>query len=96
MPHCNLYAVTVSPIRQLHVNKVSRYPMTDSIREAVRIELARRDWNRTKLAEETDLTRQYVGELMTGKAGNLSDSWGRIFDELGLELVLQPKRTGDQ
>ncbi len=70
--------------------------MTDSIREAVRIELARRDWNRTKLAQETDLTRQYVGELMTGKAGNLSDSWGRIFDELGLELVLQPKRTGDQ
>jgi hypothetical protein len=53
-------------------------------------------YNRTKLAEETDLTRQYVGELMTGKAGNLSDSWGRIFDELGLELVLQPKSTGNQ
>jgi Arc/MetJ-type ribon-helix-helix transcriptional regulator len=69
--------------------------MTDSIREALRVALARRDWNRTKLAQETDLTRQYVGELMTGKAGNLSDSWGRIFDELGLELVLQPKRTGD-
>jgi hypothetical protein len=66
--------------------------MTDSIREAVRIELARRDWNRTKLAQETDLTRQYVGELMTGKAGNLSDSWGRIFDELDLEVVVRPKR----
>ncbi len=92
MSHCNLYAVTVSPIRPLHVNKVSRYPMTDSIREAVRIELARRDWNRTKLAQETDLTRQYVGELMTGKAGNLSDSWGRIFDALDLEVVVRPKR----
>jgi hypothetical protein len=66
--------------------------MTDPIREAVRIELARRDWNRTKLAQETDLTRQYVGELMTGKAGNLSDSWGRIFDELDLEVVVRPKR----
>lgn len=35
--------------------------------------------------------QQYVGKLVTGKAGNLSDSWGRIFDELGLELVLKLK-----
>ena len=70
--------------------------MTDSIRQAVRIELARRDWNRTQLSEETELTRQYVSELLGGKAGNLSDGWGRIFDALGLELTLQPKRRGDR
>jgi len=65
--------------------------MTDSIREAVRIELARRDWNRTRLADQTGLSRQYVSELISGKAGNLSPAWERIFDELGLELVVQPK-----
>ena len=65
--------------------------MTDAIREAIRIELARRDWNRTRLADETGLSRQYISELMGGKAGNLSPAWQRIFDELGLEVVVQPK-----
>jgi transcriptional regulator with XRE-family HTH domain len=65
--------------------------MTDSVREAVRIELAKRDWNRTKLAEETGLSRQYISELMSGKAGVLSPAWQRVFDKLGLELVLQPR-----
>lgn len=65
--------------------------MTEGIREAVRIELARRDWNRTRLADETGLSRQYISELMGGKAGNLSLAWQRIFDELGLEVVVQPK-----
>lgn len=65
--------------------------MTEGIREAVRIELARRDWNRTRLADETGLSRQYISELVGGKAGNLSPAWQRIFDELGLEVVVQPK-----
>lgn len=65
--------------------------MTDSVREAIRIELAKRNWNRTKLAEETGLSRQYISELMGGKAGVLSPAWQRVFDKLGLELVLQPK-----
>ncbi len=65
--------------------------MTEGIREAVRIELARRDWNRTRLADETGLSRQYISELIGGKAGNLSPAWQRIFDELGLEVVVQPK-----
>lgn len=65
--------------------------MTDNIREAIRIELARRDWNRTQLADETGLSRQYISELMGGKAGSLSPAWARILDTLGLELVVQPK-----
>lgn len=65
--------------------------MTEGIREAVRIELARRDWNRTRLADETGLSRQYISELIGGKAGNLSPAWQRIFDELGLEVVVQPR-----
>lgn len=65
--------------------------MNEGIREAVRIELARRDWSRTRLADETGLSRQYISELIGGKAGNLSPAWQRIFDELGLEVVVQPK-----
>ncbi len=68
--------------------------MTNSIREIIRVELARRDWNKSKLADESGLSRQYVSELMGGKAGNLSEAWQRIFDTLGLEVVVQPKEKG--
>lgn len=65
--------------------------VNDKIREAVRVELARRDWNKTRLAEKTQLSRQYISELMNGKAGNLTEAWQRILDALGLELTVKPK-----
>lgn len=65
--------------------------MTDKVREAIRIELARRNWNKTRLAEETGLSRQYISELMAGKAGSLSPAWGKVLDALGLELTVKPK-----
>ena len=65
--------------------------MTDEIREVIRIELARRNWNKTKLSDETGLSRQYISELVNGKAGTLSPAWERIFEALGLELSVKPK-----
>ena len=70
---------------------VSMENMTDHIREAVRIELARRDWNKSRLADESGVSRQYVSELMGGKAGNLSPAWAAILDKLGLELTVRSK-----
>ncbi len=68
-------------------------PMNERIREAVRIELARRDWNQARLADTIGVSRQYLSEIMRGKAGNVPAVWGKVFDELGLELVA--KRRGD-
>ena len=65
--------------------------MTENIREAIRVELARRDWTKAHLADETGVSRQYVSELMNGKAGNLSGAWEAIFDTLGLELTVKLK-----
>lgn len=65
--------------------------VTEKLRETIRIEMARRNWNKTRLAEETGLSRQYISELMSGKAGNLTEAWQRIFDVLGLELTVKPK-----
>ena len=61
------------------------------IREAVRVELARRDTNQAKLAERIGVSRQYVNNIMRARAGNVPTVWQRIFDELGLELVVRAK-----
>ena len=65
--------------------------MTDNIRMAIRVELAKKDMNRADLARLTGTTRQHVSNLMTGKAGNLLDVWQRILDVLDLELTVTPK-----
>ena len=65
--------------------------MNDQIRQAVRVELAKHNRKQTDLAEQLGVTRQYVSSLMRGETGNVPDVWQRIFDELGLELVVQPK-----
>lgn len=66
-------------------------PMNDHIREAVRIELARRRSNQTRLAQQVGVTPQYISDIMSGKSGNVPSVWGRIFDELGLELTVKAK-----
>ena len=73
---------------------VSMIDMTDNLRKAIRIELARRDWTRSHLADEAGVSRQYVSELITGKAGNLSPAWVAILDTLGLDLTIVPKSEG--
>lgn len=65
--------------------------MNDQIRRAVRIELAKHNQKQTDLAERLGVTRQYVSALMRGETGNVPDVWQRIFDDLGLELVVQAK-----
>lgn len=66
-------------------------PMNDHIREAVRVELARRRSNQTRLAQQVGVTPQYISDIMSGKSGNVPSVWGRIFDELGLELTVKSK-----
>lgn len=66
-------------------------PMNDRIREAVRVELARRKSTQARLAEEVGVSRQYISDIMSGKSGNVPSVWSRIFDELGLELTIKPK-----
>lgn len=71
--------------------RVSMELVNRRIREAVRIELARRDAKQARLAEEIGVSRQYLNDVMRGKAGNVPAVWQKIFDSLGLELVAIPK-----
>ena len=55
------------------------------------MELARRKWSYTRVAEHTGLTRQHVSDIVRGEAGVLSEAWRRILEALDLELAVVPK-----
>lgn len=71
--------------------RVNMTTVNERIRQAVRVELARRDTNQAQLAEQVGVSRQYVNNLMRARAGNVPEVWQRILDALDLELVVQPK-----
>ena len=62
--------------------------VNERIRQAVRIELARRDSNQAQLADKVGVSRQYINNVMRARAGNVPAVWQRIFDELELDLVV--------
>lgn len=62
--------------------------VTDKIRESIRIQLAKRKWNQTDLANNAELSRQQVSYLMN-EGGSLSEGWQKILDAVGLELVVR-------
>lgn len=67
--------------------------VNERIREAVRVEIARRASNQAHLAEKVGVSKQYISDVMRARAGNVPAVWQRIFDELDLDLVVVPKNT---
>ncbi len=65
--------------------------VNDQIRQAVRVELAKKDMKQVDLAKEIGVSKQYLNVIMRGKAGGVPETWLKIFDKLGLELVVKPK-----
>lgn len=65
--------------------------MNDHIRKEVRIAMIRAGVTQTELANKLGLSRQHLNHLLTGHRGKLPDAWGKLFDELGLELTVKPK-----
>ena len=65
--------------------------VNEHIRRAVRIELARKDMNQARLADGIGVSRQYLSDVMRGKAGKVPAVWQKVLAELDLELVVQAK-----
>ena len=63
--------------------------MNDQIREAIRVQMARKDMTQAKLAEKAGVSKQYIHKLVRGKTGNLSESWTKILDALELRLSVE-------
>ncbi len=74
---------------------VNMATVNERIRQAVRIELAKRDTNQAKLAERIGVSRQHVNNVMRARSGNVPGVWQRIFDELDLDLVVVPRGEGE-
>jgi transcriptional regulator with XRE-family HTH domain len=62
--------------------------MNEHIRQAIRIEMARRNLRQKELAERAGVSKQYLSQVLSGKAGNVPDSWEKILGSLGLRLVV--------
>jgi ribosome-binding protein aMBF1 (putative translation factor) len=65
--------------------------MTDKIKEAVRVELARRDMSQVELAKKIERTPQQVNNVIRGESAKLPEVWEDILNALGLELTVVPK-----
>lgn len=65
--------------------------MNDQVREAIRVQLAKKDITQAELARKAGVSKQYIHKLIRGKTGNPSESWSKVFDILDLELVAKPK-----
>lgn len=67
--------------------------MTDSVRALVNQRMAAKGMNRAQLAREVGMELPNISRILNGRSGVMPESWGRILDALGLELVAVPKGT---
>ena len=66
--------------------------MTEHIRDEVRVAMVRRHVTQGEVAERLGISRQHLSAMLSGRRSRLPDAWEKLLDELGLELVVQPKR----
>lgn len=69
--------------------------MTDDVREAVRVQMAKRNWRQKDLASDTGVSKQYLSQMLSGKAANTPDAWEKVLSSLGLRLIAVPIDTPD-
>ena len=65
--------------------------MNEQVRQVVRERMKERGVTQTKLAEETGMQQPNLQRLLAGRVGAVPESWQKVLDALGLELVAVPK-----
>ncbi len=66
--------------------------MTEHIRDEVRVAMVRRHVTQGEIAERLGISRQHLSAMLSGRRSRLPDAWEKLLDELGLELVVKPRR----
>jgi predicted XRE-type DNA-binding protein len=88
-------SVNVSLDAPCHIPyRVNMAAVNDKVREAVRVELARRNTNQARLADRIGVSRQYLSDVMRGKAGRVPAVWQKILADLDLEITVRKKDLG--
>jgi transcriptional regulator with XRE-family HTH domain len=65
--------------------------MTSPIRKQIREAMINSQLSQAELARNIGVTKQYLNNYLIGKDGDVPKLWQKVFDELGLELVLKEK-----
>ena len=65
--------------------------VNERVRNTVKQQMLRRDLNQTTLAKRVSMSRVNLVRLLSGRSGQVPESWQKVLDELGLELVAVPK-----
>lgn len=64
------------------------------IRDTARQGIAAKGWSQHELARRAGVKQATVSRLLAGERQGEPETWGRLLDALGLELVAVPKGTG--
>ena len=67
--------------------------MNSQIRGAAKAALAATGWSQQEVARRARVKQATVSRLLTGERQGEPDTWNRILDVLGLELMAVPKGT---
>ena len=65
--------------------------MNDRVRQAVKERMKERGVTQVQLAEVTGMQQPNLQRLLAGRVGAVPESWQKVLDALGLELVAQQK-----
>ena len=66
--------------------------MNDQVRQVVKARMKERGMTQVKLAQEVGMEQPNIQRLLAGRVGAVPDSWQKVLDALGLELVAQLKQ----
>ena len=65
--------------------------MNEQVRLVVKARMKERGITQVKLAQEVGMEQPNIQRLLAGRVGAVPDSWQKVLDALGLELVAQSK-----
>ena len=66
--------------------------MNYQVRQVVKARMKERGMTQVKLAQEVGMEQPNIQRLLAGRVGAVPDSWQKVLDALGLELVAQLKQ----
>jgi transcriptional regulator with XRE-family HTH domain len=65
--------------------------MNEAVRSAVKTAMKQKGLSQGQLARDLGLERPAVTRLLSGTSGKVPDTWQKVLDALGLEIVVQEK-----
>ena len=68
--------------------------MNEQVRQTVKARMKERGITQVKLAQEVGMEQPNIQRLLAGRVGAVPDSWQRVLDALGLELIAVSKQGG--